>query len=142
MKKINPYLTFNGNCKEAMTFYQLCLGGELQFQSIDDSPLSEKMPDEMKKRIVHSTLTSDRIVLMGSDMVWEKGLIKGNSVSMMLDFSSEEDIRDCYQKLSEGGEATHPLHISFWGALFGDLTDKYGHQWLLHYDSRLTDNAK
>lgn len=142
MTKLSPYLTFNGNCKEAMTFYKDCLGGELQLQAIADSPLSEKMPEEMKKNIVHATLIADNIRIMGSDMVWEKGLIKGNSVSLMLDCSSEEEIRDRYRKLSRGGEATHPLHISFWGALFGDLTDKYGNQWLLHFDDRLTEKGK
>lgn len=136
MSKLNTYLTFNGNCREAMSFYQACLNGELVFQAIGDSPLADKMPRAMKKRILHSTLTREGITIMGSDMVGEKGLLKGNTVSLMLDCSSEEEARSCYEKLSEGGEATHPLHISFWGALFGDLTDKYGNQWLLHFDDR------
>lgn len=142
MTRIHSYLTFNGNCREAMTFYQQCLGGRLEMQTIGDSPLSGKMPEEIKKNIVHSTLIRDGLVIMGSDMVSEKGLVKGNSVSLMLDCSSEEEIRECYAKLAAGGEATHPLHISFWGALFGDLTDKYGNQWLLHFDSRLLKKDK
>lgn len=142
MTKLNSYLTFSGNCREAMNFYKECLGGELRLQTIGDSPLSGQMPDEMKQSIVHSTLSREGITLMGSDMVWEKGLIRGNAVSLMLDCSSEEEIRTCYAKLAEGGEATHPLHISFWGALFGDLTDKYGNQWLLHFDSRLVKKDK
>ena len=142
MTKLNSYLTFNGNCREAMNFYKHCLGGELSFQTIGESPLSGKMPASMKESIVHAALIRDRIVIMASDMVWEKGLIRGNAVSLMLDCSSEEEIRDCYEKLAEGGQATHPLHISFWGALFGDLTDKYGNQWLLHFDSRLAGKDK
>lgn len=142
MARIHSYLTFNGNCLEAMTFYQQCLGGKLEIQTIGDSPLSGKMPEEMKKNIVHSTLTRNGMVIMGSDMVGEKGLVKGNAVSLMLDCSSEKEIRDCYRKLAAGGEATHPLHVSFWGALFGDLTDKYGNQWLLHFDSRLQKKGK
>ncbi|MEO7924971.1 MAG: VOC family protein [Chitinophagaceae bacterium] len=134
MTQINSYLTFNGNCREAMSFYADCLGGALTLQTIGESPLSDAMPADMKQSIVHSTLVRDSIILMGSDMVWEKGLIRGNAVSLMLNCNSEEEARDCYEKLSAGGEATHPLHISFWGALFGDLTDKYGNQWLLHYD--------
>lgn len=134
MTSINSYLTFDGNCREAMNFYADCLGGELTLQSIADSPLSDAMPADMKQSIVHSTLVRGNMVLMGSDMVWEKGLIKGNAVSLMLNCASAEEARNCYDKLARGGEATHPLHISFWGALFGDLTDKYGHQWLLHFD--------
>lgn len=142
MNKLNTYLTFNGNCREAMSFYQHCLGGELSFQTIEDSPLSDKMPAEMKTCILHSTLISDGIIIMGSDMVGEKGLLKGNAVSLLLNCSSEEEARHCYENLVKGGEATHPLHISFWGALFGDLTDKYGNQWLLHFDDRGRQKSK
>ena len=134
MKQINSYLTFNGNCREAMSFYQKCLGGELSFQTIGESPLSDKMPDQMKDSILHSTLTDGDRVIMATDMVSGRGLIKGNSVSLILNCASEKEIRSVYKKLSEGGEATHPLEISFWGALFGDLIDKYGNNWLLHFD--------
>ena len=134
MTQINSYLSFNGNCREAMNFYKECLGGELVLQTIGESPLCDKMPPQMKESILHSTLTKDALVLMGTDMLGEKGLIKGTAVSLMLNCSSEEEIRKCYNNLSEGGQSTHPLEISFWGALFGDLTDKFGNQWLLHYD--------
>jgi PhnB protein len=134
MTQINSYLTFSGNCRDAMTFYKRCLGGELVVQTIGESPLSEKMPLQMKECVLHSTLTKGNLVLMGSDMVSEEGLTRGNSVSLMLNCSSEEEIRTCYKKLSSGGEATHPLEDTFWGALFGDLTDKFGNRWMLHYD--------
>ncbi len=140
--KLHSYLTFNGNCREAMNFYQQCLGGELVFQTIGDSPLSDKMPEAMKKSIVHSTLTRGEVVIMGSDMVGDKGLTNGNAVSMMLDCDSEEELKKCYEQLAAGGEATHPVHVSFWGALFGDLVDKYGNQWLLHFDSRSAKKDK
>lgn len=134
MTQINAYLTFNGNCREAMTFYRDCLGGVLSLQTIGESPLADKMPKEMKDCILHGTLTRDAMVLLGSDMVGEQGLTKGNAVSLMLDCSSEQELRDCFEKLTAGGRVTHPLEISFWGALFGDLTDRYGNQWLLHYN--------
>ena len=140
MTQINSYLTFNGNCREAMTFYKKCLGGKLTLQTIGESPLADKMPAEMKKCILHSTLTKDSLVIMATDMVAEKGLLKGNSVSLLLNCSSEKEIRTYYKNLSAGGDATHPLHESFWGALFGDLTDKYGNNWLLHFDKKSTQN--
>jgi PhnB protein len=135
MSTINSYLIFNGNCREAMTFYKNCLGGELVFQTIGESPLSEKMPKKMKECILHSTLTNGSFLLMGSDMVSENGLIKGNAVSLTLSCGSEKEIRSCYKKLSAGGKATHPLEDSFWGALFGDLTDKFGNQWILNFNN-------
>ena len=134
MTQINSYLTFNGNCREAMTFYKNCLGGELNFQTVGESPLADRMPAHMKDCILHATLTNGALVIMASDMVGEKGLVKGTAVSLMLNCSSEDEINNFYAKLADGGAATHPLEISFWGALFGDLTDKFGNQWLLHFD--------
>lgn len=139
MTHISSYLTFNGNCRQAMEFYRECLGGELSLQSIGESPLAEKMPDQMKDCILHATLTRGSLVLMGSDMVEEKGLTRGNAVSLMLNCSSEEEIRGSYRRLADGGEATHELENTFWGALFGDLTDRYGNHWLLHFDKRGQD---
>lgn len=135
MTQIIAYLTFNGNCREAMSFYQSCLGGELMFQTIGETPMADKMPPEVKDYILHSTLTKGNLSLMASDMVSEKGLERGNAVSLMLNCSSEEEIKRCYYLLSEDGEATHPLEHSFWGALFGDLMDQFGNHWLLHFDS-------
>jgi PhnB protein len=131
--QINSYLTFNGNCREVMNFYKKCLGGVLSFQTIGESPLSDKMPKKMKDCILHATLTKGNLILMGSDMLGEQGLIKGNSVSLSLHCNSEKEIRACYKKLSAGGEAAHPLENSFWGALFGGLTDKYGNNWILNF---------
>lgn len=136
MAQIRSYLSFNGNCRDAMEFYRSCLGGTLELQTIGQSPLADKLPQEMKDCILHSTLTRDGMVLLASDMVGEQGLIRGNSVSLMLDCSSEQEIRECFARLSDGGRVTHPLEISFWGALFGDLVDRYGNQWLLHFDSK------
>jgi len=117
-------------------FYKECLGGELSFQTIGESPLADKMPLPMKQNILHSSLLNGNVAIMASDMVDEQGLIKGNSVSLMLNCSSEDEIRTCYEKLASGGTATHPLETTFWGALFGDLTDRFGNHWLLHFDKK------
>jgi len=130
---IHSYLTFSGNCREAMIFYQECLGGELVFQTVGESPLSDTMPARMKGCILHSTLTKNNLVLMGTDIVDENGFKKGNTVSLMLDCDSEEEIEISYKKLSAGGAQTQPVALSFWGELIGGLTDKFGNRWLLHY---------
>ena len=134
MKTIHSYLSFNGNCREAMIFYKKCLGGELSFQTVGESPLSETMPEKMKKCILHAVLANKEFVLMGTDMINESGLLKGNAVSLVLTCSSEKEIRECYKKLSQGGEQTHPLENTFWNVLFGGLTDKYGNTWILNYN--------
>jgi PhnB protein len=132
MSTISAYLSFNGNCREAMNFYQECLGGELALQTLGEYPNTDKMPKQMKAYILHATLTRNGLVIMGSDMLGEDGLKKGNTISLMLNCDSEEEINDCYQKLSKGGVKTHPIALSFWGAFLGDLTDRFGNQWILH----------
>jgi PhnB protein len=132
MTYINSYLTFNGNCREAMNFYQECLGGELFFQTVGESPMADKMPSKMTESILHSTLTSGDVRIQASDM-GNDGLIRGNNVSLMLNCSSENEIRTTYEKLASGGEATHPLEDTFWGSLFGGLTDKFEIRWILHF---------
>lgn len=138
MTQINAYFTFNGNCREAMNFYKSCLGSELVMQTIGESPLADKMPPQMKDSILHSTLTKDKLVLVGTDCVPPPGLIKGNSVSLSLNCSSEEEIKSFYEKLSSAGNTTFPLEDTFWGALFGGLTDKFGNHWLLNFDKNQT----
>jgi len=132
--QINSYLTFAGNCREAMNFYRSCLGGDLMIQTIGETPLGKEMPKEMKDRILHATLTRNKLVLMASDMVPDGGLKRGNGVSLSLECSSEDEIRIMYEKLAEGGKKDHPIENTFWGALFGDLTDRFGNHWLLHFE--------
>jgi len=139
MTRISSYLTFSGNCFEAMTFYHACLGGELVMQTVGESPLASIMPPYMKNYVLNSTLTNDALELMGSDMVPEGGLSRGNSVSMMLHCNSEEQARAFYARLSADGVPTHPLEATFWGAMFGDLTDKFGNHWLLHFQKHSND---
>jgi len=134
MASINSYLTFNGNCREAMIFYRDCLGGELTLETIGESWAEDKMPSVMKRSIMHAILAKDELVIMGTDMVEERGLIKGNSISLMLNCNSEEEAKAYYHKLSVGGRASHPLKETFGGAIFGDLTDRFGNNWLINYD--------
>ena len=134
MTQIHSYLTFSGNCREAMTFYKECLGGELSLQTIGDSPMWDDMPPQMKDCILHSTLTKGALVLQASDMVQQTGLVKGNTVSLSLNCSSEEEIKTYYEKLSADGEVNHPITDTHWGAKFGTLVDKYGNNWLLNYN--------
>ena len=133
MTQINAYLSFNGNCRDAMTFYKECLGGELMLQAVEGSPAADKMPAAFGPHILHSTLTNGDLLLMASDMVPEE-LVQGNTVSLSLNCSSQEEIETLFSHLSAGGKITHPLADEFWGATFGALIDKFGMNWLLNYD--------
>ena len=135
MPTINSYLTFNGNCREAMTFYRDCLEGELTLETIADSPMGTRLPCAFQSLIVQATLTRGDITIIGSDMATEKGLKKGNAIAMMLHCDSDEEARLVYRRLSSGGKETHPLSQSHWGTLFGELVDKFGNHWLIQYES-------
>ena len=131
--QVNPYLTFNGNCREAMCFYQECLGGDLLFQTIGESPLSGELPEQVKNLILHATLIKGKLIIMASDVVGEDGLLQGNTVVLLLHCNSEKEIKNCYKKLSRGGVQHCPVETNFYGALHGNLTDKYGYNWMLNY---------
>ena len=130
MKQLVSYLTFNGNCREAMEFYRECLGGELRFQSLEESPGTENLPPPLKKFVVQAWLKNDFMLLMGTDMVGDDGLIRGNAVSILLDSPDEQEIRTYYSRLAHLGKATHPMKVTPGGHLFGGLTDRYGNHWL------------
>lgn len=133
MKQLITYLTFSGNCQNAMKFYQNCLGGDLYFQTIEDSPNGKNLPDQMKSYIVHAELKSENFILMATDMVEEKGLNIGNAISILIDCDSKDEMEILYNKLSENGEISFPISETYWGAFFGGLKDKFGNNWLLNY---------
>jgi len=131
MATLNPYLNFNGNCREAMTFYQSCLGGKLDVMTFGDSQMGGQVPAEMKDRVLHSALTSGNLVLMGSDTMGDKPVL-GNANTLCVVGSAKGEIEAIFAKLSEGANVTHPLKEEFFGT-FGDLTDKYGMNWMFQY---------
>ena len=135
MTQINAYINFEGNCREVMTFYKDCFGGELNMQTVEGSPIEAQCPASIKHQILHATLAKDELVLMGSDMQEPGGnFTKGNNIALSLSCSSEQEIKTFFSNLSEGGKITHALMESFWGATFGVLTDKFGIRWMLNYD--------
>ena len=135
MAQIIPYLNFFGNTREAMTFYKKCFGGELILHTVEDSPVADQMPSEMKHLILHSQLSNDAIVIMAADT---KGadLKSGNTISLMLNCSSEEEIEKYFSNLSVDGKIEMPLSKQFWGATYGMLTDKFGVKWRLNFDKK------
>jgi PhnB protein len=135
MAHLNVYLNFNGNCREAMTFYQECLGGELKMQAFGESPMAGQTPPEMQKNIIHSSLEKDGLVLMAADIMGTKGVIKGNTMYLCMIGSSKEEIAPAFSKLSEGGIVHHPLKEEFFGT-FGELTDKFGIDWMFQANNK------
>lgn len=132
MPDLSPYLTFDNNCREAMQYYQECLGGELTLMPVSETPVAGQMPPHMKDAIMHSSLKTANFEIMATDMKPEV-LKEGNDMHLCLICKSEEEIHSLFEKLSAGGKVLQPLSKMFFG-LIGTLQDKFGKRWILELD--------
>src|SRR5438552_1882646 len=87
LKNINSYLVFDGNCREVMTFYKECLGGELTMQTAAETPMADQMPPEFRNSIMHARITNGKgePILMASDMMGKEPLVLGNSCTLSIE---------------------------------------------------------
>ncbi len=133
MKSIDVYLMFDGNCREAMTFYADALGANVDIMSGDQAP---GVPESDKDRVLHARIEIDGTRLMGSDTMSMTPfkLQQGNNFSVSLDCNTPDEQDLYFNNLKEGGEVTMPLQDTFWGAYFGMLTDPFGIQWMFSCD--------
>lgn len=129
--KLNPYLSFKDNARQAMEFYQTVFGGKLTMSTFKDYHASQD-PSEDEK-IMHSVLEADNgITFMASDTPNRMPYSPGTNYSMSLSGDNEGELRTYFEKLSAGGNVTMPLEKAPWGDTFGMLTDKFGVPWLVN----------
>ncbi len=131
------YLTFNGNCEEAMNFYAKAFDTQIaHIQRFGDMPPSEEYPvsEDEKNLVMHSSIMVEGQTLMASDSGKKHSYVAGNNVTININCSSMEEIQRLYANLSEGGHVTMPLTDTFWGAHFGMCTDKFGVNWMFNYE--------
>lgn len=133
--RIFSYLTFNGNCREAMEFYRSCFGGELTLQTVADTPFSNELQPEIKGLILQAVLKNQNFLLLGTDLSNSHRGSGGNAVSMFLACNTREEIIDCYHQLGNGGKESIKLDETYGGGLSGVVIDRFGNQWLLYYSS-------
>jgi PhnB protein len=131
--RLNPYLGFRDNAREAMDFYQSVFGGELtrstfgEFQASDD-------PAEQDK-IMHSLLSTDSgLTIMAADTPNRMEYTPGTSHSISLsgESSDEAELRGYWEKLSDGADISAPLEQAPWGDTFGMCTDRFGVTWMVN----------
>lgn len=135
--KLDTYLKFNGNCREAFEFYRRSFGGEFAtIQTFGDGPEDMVVGAEHRDLLMHVSLPVGPSVLMGSDYIEGFGPpnVVGNNFSITVHAGSKEEADDIFAKLSEGGAVMMPMQDMFWGAYFGALADKFGVSWQIHYD--------
>ena len=139
MATINPYLNFAGNTEQAFNFYKSVFGGELNIMRFGDSPEGDKVPPTVKDKIMHASLPIGKgNVLMATDACEEMGfnLKQGNNYYICISPESKEEADKLFNGLAEGGKVNMPLQDMFWGAYYGDLTDKFGIQWMVNYQKQ------
>lgn len=132
MKNIIPYLNFNGKCSEALNYYKECLGGKLEIMPVKGSPVESQLPEEMRDKVMHASLTGENFTICGSDMSSTDDIF-GNAYSIMITCESEDEINKYFKYFSEGSKILCPLRLEFWGDWFAELVDKFGIRWKFVY---------
>jgi PhnB protein len=132
MKELNPYITFNGNTRQAMQFYQSCLGGELHLIPFAESPM--QVPPEAKEKIMHGKLVSGPVTIMASDPMPGQTTNVASNIALFINCESLDEIKRLFTALGTNGKITIPLQDTFWGAHFGMVTDQFGTHWMFSLD--------
>lgn len=132
--QIDCYLSFNGNCEEALKFYAQCLGGKVvTLMRYEGSPMdTPELPAAYKKKVMHATLDAEGAQIMGSDMPPGQETSGYNGITVSLYIKEDVDkARKAFDALSAGGKVMMPFAPPFWGGHFGMFTDKFGVPWMI-----------
>ncbi len=133
MVSLRPYLHFDGTTRQAMEFYKEVLGGELEIQTVGETPWASSMPEmpgASKDKVMHAALTKGDLIIMAADMMDPSSFKKGDNVSLCLVCETKNEIESIYKKLSAGGEVFMALNKAPFG-WYAQFTDKFGTEWML-----------
>jgi PhnB protein len=130
--KLNPYLSFKNETREAMEFYRGVFGGKLELNTFKDYHASQDPSEDDK--IMHSVLYADAdgITFMASDTPDRMEYKPGTNFSMSLSGDDEAELTGYFDKLAAGGTVTMPLNKAAWGDTFGMVADRFGITWLVN----------
>ena len=128
----NTYLFFDGNCAEAMKFYERALGGKLDLMTHAQSPMKDQPPSkDFGDRVMHARLAFDGGVLMASDdMPGQARAMQGFRVVLHSDDNAKA--KRLFDALSQGGHVTMPLQETFWSQAFAMFEDRFGTPWMIN----------
>ncbi|MFJ8713306.1 VOC family protein [Streptomyces violaceus] len=128
--RLNPYLNFNGEARQALEFYKEVFGGNLTLNSYGDFGQADA-PNADK--IMHGMLeTTSGFTLMGADNPPGLESAPGNPFSVSLSGDDDAELRGYWEKLSESGSVSVPLEKQMWGDEFGMCTDRFGTPWMVN----------
>jgi PhnB protein len=127
--RLNPYLTFDGNARQAMEFYREVLGGNLTVNTFGDFGTPEPA---IADKVMHARLESDLgYTLMASDTAPGMDYRPGNNVTVSISGNDAETLRGYWEKLSAGATVTMPMEKQMWGDEYGACVDKFGISWMV-----------
>lgn len=130
--KINSYISFKDNAKEAAEFYKSVFGGELRMDTFEKFAGDMPVEESEKSKIMHAYLKADNgLELMLADTPNSMKFEEGMRITLALNGDDEAALRGYWDKLSVGGTVTMPLEKAPWGDTFGMLTDKFGVMWMV-----------
>jgi PhnB protein len=133
MLRCTPFLLFDGNCAEAMTFYHKCLGGELSLTKLSDTPMKDMLPNEKWNRLINAHLKSDNIEISATDWMASPDFDpkQGNTYAIFVIGNTLDELKAVFDKLKDGTNNTRlqELHDMPFG-IYGQFYDKYGVQWI------------
>jgi PhnB protein len=135
---LTPFLLFDGNCGEAMTFYQACLGGELTLTKVGDAPMRDQMPAEQHNKITYAHLKNGAIEFSATGWLHPTRVPKqGNTVCLYLYGGKFSELKAVFDKLSAGApnELMDDLRDMPFGS-YGHLADKYGVHWFFQGEKK------
>ena len=129
--RLNPYITFDGNTREAMNRYREVLGGELDVTTFGEGGVPAELgPPE---QVMHAVLeTPHGFTLMAADKPTVMDVTAGDNVAVSISGDDETLMRGWWDGLSEGGTVAMPLEKASWGDTFGQCTDRFGITWLMN----------
>ena len=130
--KINPYLSFDGNCEAAFKFYERCFGTKINaMMPYRGSPMADQTPPDWLDRIMHGNMTVGEVVLMGSDAPPDR-YQKPQGITVTIGITDPAEAERVFAALADGGTVTMPLAETFWALRFGMLVDKFGIPWMVN----------
>ena len=131
---VNPYLMFNGNCAEALKFYEQAIGAKIEFSMpFAGSPAADTVPADYGNKILHATMLVGDTKVMASDAPpGHYQQPQGISVSLSLDDPAKGEA--IFNALSENGQVQMPYQPTFWAAGFGMCTDRFGIPWMVNVE--------
>ncbi|HSW78026.1 MAG TPA: VOC family protein [Candidatus Chromulinivoraceae bacterium] len=138
MSKATPYFLFDGNCEEAMQFYQKCFGGDLAITKVNESPMKAQFTPEQQNRVVNSRLVSNGIEFSASDwLLPQRARIEGTATCAYISEASYDELKHIFEQLSIGAnqETLDELRAMPFGS-YGALTDKYGVRWMFQGEGK------